>query len=93
VDILCDDRAGLISYLASAGIETRSFYLPIHSQPCYRTEGNYPGTEDISARGLWLPSSVNLAREDVVNICTHIASYYSAKEARPISVGASARSR
>jgi perosamine synthetase len=93
VDILCEDRAGLISYLAAAGIETRCFYLPIHTQPCYRTTGNYPATEEISARGLWLPSSVNLAKADVENICAHIAAYYSAGESRKISIGASAQSR
>lgn len=93
VDILCEDRAPLVSYLASAGIETRCFYLPIHTQPCYRTAGSYPGSDDISARGLWLPSSVNLTKPDVANVCTHIAAYYSASESRKVSMSASAQSR
>jgi perosamine synthetase len=78
VDVLCRDRTALESHLASAGIETRRFYFPIHSQPCYRHEGNYPVTEEISARGLWLPSSVNLTRADVQDICTRIASHFAA---------------
>jgi perosamine synthetase len=75
VDVLCRDRAALESHLGAAGIETRRFYLPIHSQPCYRHNGNYPATEEISARGLWLPSSVNLTRAEVQNICARITSH------------------
>jgi perosamine synthetase len=75
VDVVCRDRSALESHLASAGIETRRFYLPIHSQPCYRHDGKYPATEEISARGLWLPSSVNLTRAEVQNICARITSH------------------
>ena len=82
VDVLCNDRASLVSALAAAGIETRNFYLPIHSQPCYRAEGNYPATQEISARGLWLPSSVNLTQTDVGGICAEIAAYCSRNEMR-----------
>lgn len=85
VDLLCPDRSDLQSRLAECGIETRRFYLPIHSQPCYQAEGNYPGTEDISARGLWLPSSVNLSNADVKHICKHIVSHYEARrQGRPV---------
>ena len=41
--------------LKAEGIETRRFYRPIHSQPCYRSnrvEGAIPVSEYISARGL-----------------------------------------
>jgi len=72
VDLLCNDRAALVSAMAGAGIETRNFYLPVHSQPCYRAEGNYPVTQEISARGLWLPSSVSLTQTDVENICAQV---------------------
>ena len=82
VDVLCDDRAGLASAMKAAGIEPRNFYLPIHSQPCYRIEGNYPVTQEISARGLWLPSSVNLTQADVACICAEIAACCSRNEMR-----------
>jgi perosamine synthetase len=72
VDMLCNGRAALVSAMAGAGIETRNFYLPVHSQPCYRAEGNYPVTQEISARGLWLPSSVSLTQTDVANICAEV---------------------
>jgi perosamine synthetase len=84
VDVMCHERTALESHLAAAGIETRRFYLLIHSQPCYRYDGNYPATEEISARGLWLPSSVNLTRADVAKVCSLIASHFSAgQKSRP----------
>lgn len=72
VDILCADRAGLESHLKSAGIGTRRFYLPLHSQPCFQREGSYPHTEGISQAGLWLPSSVKLTWDDVGVVCERI---------------------
>jgi perosamine synthetase len=80
VDLLCEDRAGLESHLTVERIGTRRFYLPIHSQPCYRTEGSFPNTEQISARGLWLPSSVNLSRAEVATVCSEIAAWCSSNK-------------
>jgi perosamine synthetase len=72
VDLLCADRDGLKEHLAAQGIETRPFYFPVHSQPCFGAAGSYPATEEISARGLWLPSSLHLAESDVDRICALI---------------------
>lgn len=69
VDILCVDRPGLESRLKLAGIDTRRFYLPLHSQPCFRREGVYPATEYLTEHGLWLPSSVKLIWEEVGVVC------------------------
>jgi perosamine synthetase len=75
VDILCADRAALESHLKSAGIGTRRFYLPLHSQPCFMRSESYPNTELISRTGLWLPSSSTLMRLDVADICSHIQAF------------------
>lgn len=72
VDILCPNRARIVSYLREAEIETRPFYLPIHSQPCFLHHGAFPNTMGISQKGLWLPSSVNLIRQSVEMICESI---------------------
>ena len=87
VDILCDDRRAIEQHLKTCGIETRRFYLPIHSQPCYQAEGNYPNTEYIAEHGLWLPSSPALAREDVERICDEILKCVAARqrEREPVS--------
>lgn len=75
MDVLCDDRDGLVSHLKTRGIETRRFYLPLHSQPCFARGGSYPNTESISRAGLWLPSSLNLTCSDVEHICASIRAY------------------
>src|SRR6266567_7486752 len=86
-DVLCNDRIGLVSAMKAAGIETRNFYLPVHSQPCYGTEENYPITQEIAELGLWLPSSVNLTRTDIAKICREITAYCRTSEIlRPATV-------
>jgi perosamine synthetase len=86
VDILCIGRDALELHLAGHGIETRRFYLPVHSQPCYRAAGDYPATQEISARGLWLPSSINLSRSDVEHVCARVVDHFQAKgESRPLA--------
>jgi perosamine synthetase len=54
--------------LAKRGIETRTFFIPMHCQPIYfdRFRGQrYPVAEDLCKRGLYLPSASNLTRADI----------------------------
>jgi len=54
--------------LAEEGIETRPFFYPMHTLPMYRSlaEGqSFPVAESVAARGMNLPSSAGLTREDV----------------------------
>jgi perosamine synthetase len=54
--------------LARRGIETRTFFIPMHCQPIffdrYRGE-RYPVAEDLCRRGLYLPSASNLSCDDI----------------------------
>jgi perosamine synthetase len=75
-DILVEDRDSLQKYLKDHNVGTRIFYPPLHSEPVYGLDGSFPVTEDISRRGLWLPSSSNLTDEDIVYICDCIRNYY-----------------
>ncbi|MEM3541252.1 MAG: DegT/DnrJ/EryC1/StrS family aminotransferase [Candidatus Bilamarchaeaceae archaeon] len=70
------DKKPLMDFLKEKGIGTRSFYPPLHSEPAFDYEGTFPITEDISARGLWLPSSVNLSDNDVYYIVDKIAEFF-----------------
>jgi perosamine synthetase len=83
VDILCADRERLASHLHAAGIETRRFYRPLHSQPCFQAAGSYPATEAIASRGLWLPSSVTLGREEIEAICREVKACAGQPVSRP----------
>ncbi len=72
VDVLCEARSAVEARLTACGIETRRFYLPGHSQPCYQAEGRRPNAEHLAQHGLWLPSSPALTRSDVERICSEI---------------------
>jgi perosamine synthetase len=54
--------------LADKGIETRTFFIPIHFQPIYHAifKGQrYPVAEDLCRRGLYLPSSSSLSEREI----------------------------
>jgi perosamine synthetase len=53
--------------LASRGIETRTFFIPIHRQPVYKGwfKGNYPNSEYLCTNGLYLPSSTSLTEKQI----------------------------
>ena len=61
------DRDSLRTYLAEHGIETRPLFYPAHSLPFYEPyrNGDFRIAEDLSARGLNLPSYPALTDEDV----------------------------
>jgi len=68
------DRDGLMKRLAEAGVETRTFFIPMHRQPVFLDMGlfqgeSYPVAEDISARGLYLPSGSGLSESEVEYVC------------------------
>lgn len=77
IDVLVEDRESLATYLKEHGIGTRPFYPPIHTQVPYRgSPGEFPVTERLAAKGLWLPSSSFLTDEDIDRICEHIREFY-----------------
>jgi len=76
-ELLCEDRDGLRAYLHENNIGTRPFYPPLHSEPAYGLyDLTFPVTEEISAKGLWLPSSVLLTDEQITYICETISRFY-----------------
>jgi perosamine synthetase len=58
------------------GVETRAFFCPMHSQPAFAgddprfpdTSGDYPVSDDLWKRGLYLPSGLGLTREQVQEV-------------------------
>ncbi|MBQ7067273.1 MAG: DegT/DnrJ/EryC1/StrS aminotransferase family protein [Lachnospiraceae bacterium] len=75
-DILCDRREELIEFLHEHGVGSRRFYPPLHSEPAYEVEGEYPITEEISRKGLWLPSWIGLEESQITMICRLIRQFY-----------------
>ena len=59
-------RDQLRQFMANLGIETRTFFVPIHLQPYYYQENKnkkFPISEKLSERGLYIPSASNLTKK------------------------------
>lgn len=79
IDVFVDEPEALAAHLHSAGIETRLFYPPIHTQEIYKKDyvgRSFPVSERWSARGLWLPSSSQLTDEEIDCITGNIRQFY-----------------
>lgn len=71
------DRDLLMAQMEQLGIETRPFFYPLHQMPPYfNAQGNtlYPVTTRLAARGINLPSSAKLKREEVQAVCAALKS-------------------
>ncbi len=67
--------------LKERGIETRSFFIPMHQQPVYLNKivenapdcsGKFPVADKISKRGFYLPSSSNITDKEIEYICNSL---------------------
>lgn len=77
--ILIEDEFGisrdeLTHRLAEKGIETRTFFIPMHWQPVFVNMGLFRGenhhvAEELSQRGLYLPSGSGLSEEQIRRVC------------------------
>lgn len=68
-------RDEVMRRLQGEGIETRPFFYPMHSLPMYRalSKGKAcPVAEDLSARGINLPSYARLSPEDIEYVCDRL---------------------
>ena len=68
------NRDELIAKLEREGIETRPFFYPVHTFPFYNKGESFPVSEELSRKGLNLPSSANLRKKDVETIVECIRS-------------------
>jgi len=61
-------RDQLRQFLAKEGIESRTFFVPLHLQPYYYQENKgkvFPIAEGLSERGLYIPSASNLTEKQM----------------------------
>ncbi len=60
--------------LKEKGVDTRSFFYPLHQLPMYKSEDIYPVTNKLAHRGISLPSAVTLKESDIRTVCAALAS-------------------
>lgn len=58
-------RDKLMKELKEKGVETRPFFYPVHTMPPYHTEEHFPVSEELSRKGISLPSSTNLKKDEI----------------------------
>jgi len=62
------NRDALRRELADHGVETRNFFIPMHTQPIYWKQfygERYPVAEDLCKRGFYLPSASSLTLDEI----------------------------
>jgi perosamine synthetase len=68
-------RDELREHLAADGIETRTFFVPIHLQPAYHADyggRRYPVAERLGRCGLYLPSGPHVTEADIAAVSDSI---------------------
>lgn len=83
--LINDDKFGvtakeLMKKLSEKGIETRSFFVPMHQQPLFHKlghqfKGNYQISEKLCDSGINLPSSSSLTENEMIFISKQIKNY------------------
>ena len=79
-----DGRRGLIDHMENNNIETRTFFYPLHLQPCFSKLDDSRGhlDDDMQAsvklykNGICLPSYPSMDNEKVEYVCKTIRDYY-----------------
>ena len=82
---------GVMAYMKEQGIEPRTFFYPLHKQPCFqkyvkddkRYEDEYTVFRNSNYaydKGVCLPSFASMTEEQVKYVCDTIKSYYANKK-------------
>jgi perosamine synthetase len=70
-------RDELMQKLYKMGVDTRTFFIPMHRQPALTRLGlfkgeKYPVSDEIGRRGLYLPSGLAITKKQIVTVCEAI---------------------
>ena len=88
VAIVCENAHELMRYLSEKGIQPRTFFYPLHRQPCYHylryqqewwrrlADKYFPNAIYGYEHGVCLPSFAALTQEQVSYVCDKIKEFY-----------------
>jgi perosamine synthetase len=88
--VLLDDgtqRQALREHLKANDVETRPFFPPAHTMPHHYSADAFPIAENLSARGISLPSYPALTEQDVAYVASRIRNFVESggmQKARPV---------
>jgi len=84
---LCEEAEKLAIFLRNKNIQTRRFFYPLHLQPCYADgryvrviDSDFSVSESVYRRGISLPSSFRLTREDQSFVIGEIRRFYACRD-------------
>lgn len=82
ISILSKDRKvrdDLSIYLRKSGVETRPLFYPANTMPMFNSKASFAVANNLSDRGVNLPSYPDLSNKDIVQISGYIRKFFSQK--------------
>jgi perosamine synthetase len=72
-------REQLMAGLKERGVDTRTFFIPVHEQPIFQKEAaaageSFPVTTELARKGFYLPSGLALTPEQIASVCQAVES-------------------
>lgn len=82
--ILCKSAHRLMKFMSSKGIQTRTFFYPLHKQPCFKhlnqnDDKYFPNAIYAYKHGVCLPTFAGLKKQQVKYVCNAIKEFYCGK--------------
>jgi perosamine synthetase len=67
-------RDALMTALKAMGVDTRSFFIPVHEQPIFAKDeslraADFPVSTELSRKGFYLPSGLALTSAQIASVC------------------------
>jgi perosamine synthetase len=75
VEVLCDDRPAVMSFLAALGIQTRPFYPDLDLAPHLGPPGDFPNSRVFAEHGLFLPCGPAQAMQAIDEVIESLTSH------------------
>jgi len=76
LDVFVKHPDKLIQHLKKSNIIAKRYPKPLHTQPLYISEGEYPNSTGFYEHGVFLPSSTKVTEHQIHLICDSIKDFY-----------------
>lgn len=66
------DTTTVRARMSETGVETRPMFTPMHKLPIYESGQQFPVSEDIAARGMYLPTFAGMSESQADRVCEEL---------------------